>query len=387
MQDSDGTSQLFNLFMQATLPTPLDNEACPPYPNALNGPNQCLNPPAPPAPTPGTDPVFSVTPQGGSQVYQSSITWDDTGTGATTTARLVNTNAGNSSPAASGEPDAWFVEQTKDHGGNPFQVSYNTGRAGTQFQSLSMHYTDWSGNDETAYLLWVSSAGEYEFTPESSDIANCISNRGSCIMSPTVDYQSNGTDYSAQVVPPPGTLSGDSLSVAPTTSANPTEGSPVTFNANAQESLDVGLTYQWQYDQKYLQVPEGTTPQWVSCAQIVDIVGTGDPCLSAPVDGDGAQITFPTSGVYSVVLTVTDSLGFSTSDTFNVTVGDVAPTVALAAVESDPLLQQFCSHRGSADRSASVQRPRRASRVSDGYRRILQPRGSAGCPDAQHPLG
>src|SRR5262249_32643950 len=74
----NGLSELYSLFIQATVPSPTTTSACVPYPNNGLSPNQCLNPLEPPAATPNSDPIFAVTPQAqpgqtSSTQYQSSI--------------------------------------------------------------------------------------------------------------------------------------------------------------------------------------------------------------------------------------------------------------------------------------------------------------------------
>jgi hypothetical protein len=107
------------------------------------------------------------------------------------------------------------------------------------------------------------------------------------------------------------------------------EGSPVQFSAgtfgpvsafSAPGQLKDPVTYAWQFQENqcgigclgYIGGPEYTTPK------------SGNP--------DGTiSWSFPTSGNYSVILSVTDTVtGGTATDTFSVPVADVPPTLAIS---------------------------------------------------------
>ena len=313
--ESDGQATLYELFVGATLPTPTDqtcdNSAGIPagvtvvdgFFSAGSYP-PCLNPtPIPPASA--TDPQFVVQEKGGTLTSTaSSISWQDAAAGTTSTTRL----SGN-----------WFVTNEAT-------------------QSLSITYTDWAGNEQVAWLVGSASAGYqflgYNLTAGSGQTINtstCYTD-GLCSVSPTIDYVgSDGNDYSASVQPPGsgtsvGTVSGDNPTGFPTWGPA-VEGSPVDFSPNtfgpldafdAQGQVSSPITYTWQFQQTVCNV---------GCLQ----TNVGAPDYTTPITSSGGtDYTFPTSGTYAVLLTATDANGEQAVDSFNVTVGDVPPTLTLS---------------------------------------------------------
>ncbi len=312
---TSGQATLYELFVGATLPTPT-NQTCdnsspiPPGVTVTDGTiilqgsfMPCLNPtPIPPASA--TDPQFVVQEKGGTLTSTaSSITWQDAAAGTTTTARL----SGN-----------WFVTNEST-------------------QSLSITYTDWDGNEQVAWLVGSPSTG-YQFignnltagNGQQPDPSTCLTD-GVCWTSGSIDYVGgNGNDYSAGVQPPGsgssvGTVSGDNPTGFP--SWGPAvEGSPVDFSPNtfgplgafdAQGQVSSPITYTWQFQQTVCNV---------GCLQ----TNVGAPDYTTPITSSGGtDYTFPTSGTYAVLLTATDANGEQAVDSFNVSVGDVPPTLTL----------------------------------------------------------
>src|SRR5262249_28108654 len=149
------------------------------------------------------------------QTLASSITWKDTDSGTTTTARLH----GN-----------WFITQSN----------------GAETQSLRISYTDWDGKSQNAWLLGDPTDGYtfVTFSPPADasttvDVATCVAN-GYCGADASIKYVgADGQKYSATVrgyLPPTGT---------PTYSANPVETRPVSFDANgfAPGGATLPITY------------------------------------------------------------------------------------------------------------------------------------------------
>ena len=225
LSSTNGASDLFSLFVGATLPTPLDqtcdNSAGIPAGVTIVGGSAlpgsfplCLNPTAIP-PATSTDPQFAVQAKGGLlSSTTSSITWQDAASETTMTARL----SGN-----------WFIVQPNG--------------ASAEAQTLSIPYTDWDGNEQLAWLVGSASTGYqfvgYDVTAGASTPLNpstCISD-GTCWTSPSIDYVgSDGNDYSAQVQAPGtgpvlGTVSGDNPAGVPLF-GDAVEGSPAEFFAN-----------------------------------------------------------------------------------------------------------------------------------------------------------
>ena len=312
---SSGQAALYTLFVGASLPVPA-NQTCdnsspiPPGVTVTAGSitsegstPSCLNPtPIPPASP--TDPQFVVEEQGSTTgSTASSITWDDAVTGTTTTARL----SGN-----------WFV------------LNGST-------QDLSITYTDWAGDEQVAWLVGSPSTG-YGFVGFNAttalaagtqlDPSTCLAD-GACWTSPTIDYVSDGNDYSASVQSPitaAGTMTGDdptgSVGVGTAVEGRPVEFDPTTFGPadafNSAGQLVDPMSYTWQF-----QVP--------TCALGCLQVNGAEPQFTSPVTSTGAYTyTFPTSGSFLVQLTATDeNTGEQASDTFAVQVEDVPPTLAL----------------------------------------------------------
>ncbi len=313
--ESDGQATLYELFVGATLPTPTDqtcdnSAGIPPGVTVVGGGvfsagsfPACLNPTSIP-PASATDPQFVVQEKGGTLTSTaSSITWQDAAAGTTSTARL----SGN-----------WFITNEST-------------------QSLSITYTDWDGNEQVAWLVGSPSAG-YQFlgynltagSGQTIDSSTCYTD-GLCSVSPSIDYVgSDGNDYSASVQAPGtgtsvGTVSGDNPTGFPVWGAA-VEGSAVEFSPNTFGPLDAfgsqgevtsPITYTWQFQQNVCNV---------GCLQ----VNVGEPDYTGPITSTGAtDYTFPTSGTYAVLLTATDANGEQAVDSFNVSVGDVPPSLTL----------------------------------------------------------
>ena len=320
LSGTNGASDLFSLFVGATLPTPTD-QTCdnsvgiPPgvtvtgFTFAPGSFPACLNPTVIP-PAASTDPQFVVQAKGGVQSSTtSSITWKDTAVGADLTARL----SGN-----------WFV----------VQADGSTAAA----QTLSIPYTDWNGDSQLAWLVGSPATGYqfvgYDATAGASTALNpstCISD-GTCWTSPSIDYVgSDGNDYQAEVQAPGtgnvlGTVSGDNPTGVPLF-GDAVEGSPVEFFANtfgplsafgADGQLDGNMTYTWQFQQTVCNL---------GCLQ----VNVGGPDYTTPIKSTGVTYyTFPTSGTYAAQLTATDlDNGDQAVDDFSVQVAAVPPTLAL----------------------------------------------------------
>jgi uncharacterized protein YjbI with pentapeptide repeats len=325
--DSSKAPALYGLFVGATLPTPSNTTCDNSLTTSIIGttPAPCLNAPPIPSAT-STDATFSIQQQGTTTTGDAnSISWKDTEQNTTTTGRL-NGN--------------WFIDQVTNAAGTTSTV-----------QTLRMQYTDWNGTERTAYVVDFPTDG-YKFvgftTPGPSNPPvnwkTCVSD-GTCFYSSSIDYVgTDGKNYSATIVPPPVPV------VAPTWSANPLEGSPMTFNAHGFSPAGSTLTYQWQF-----QVPGS------NCV-------SGCSNFTAPISGNPVSYTWPTSGNLQVQLTATDTQNRSTVDTFVVSVGDVPPTLTLApacpntpacdthtvALGSTTSLQGTITHAGSADTESAT---------------------------------
>jgi hypothetical protein len=292
---TDGATTIYNLFVGATLPAPVDRTCDNStvnwefIPLTVNGvtrlsPNPpCLNVTDIPSAS-GTDPHFLVQAKDATtQTTSPTITWKDAASGTTTTARLS---------------ENWFIENES-------------------VQTLRMAYTDWNGTEQTAWLLGDPTNG-YGFlilSSSTADPSTCVTD-GTCSFSPSIDYVgSDGQDYSASVrgySPPAGS---PSYSTA-------VEASPVTFQANdfAPGGATTPITYTWQFQKAGCGIP---------C--VLDDAGVpAPPEYSDPVSGDTATYTWQTSGTYHISLTATDAKGLQANDTFTVAVGDVPPRLQVS---------------------------------------------------------
>jgi hypothetical protein len=327
LTDNSQAPGLYDLFIGATLPSP-KNSTCDNNQIALTTiPTPCLNPtPIPDATL--SDPNFAIQAQGSTTTtYANSLTWKDTVTNRINSARLHET---------------WFIEQQTPTGGSTT----------TPFQALHIHYTDWSGNGQTASLvndpgkgymfasIPDSSTGKSSFNPSTCGPDN------TCSYSPTIQYVgTDGNKYTAKVAP-------TVPQVSPFWNAHPVEGSPVTFHANGSSPVGSSLTYQWAFE---MPIPPGSS----TC-----ISGLGNTCsTTVSASGDPVSNTWTTSGTFQVTLTATDAQGRQTVDTFPVLIRDVPPTLSLAPacpdaspcdVRSGPpgsttTLTGSITHAGSAD--------------------------------------
>ena len=187
LSNSSEAQGLYSLFVGATLPAPTFT-SCNNTPTGLviGGRNTVLAPTAPclnatPVPAEQTfDPQWVVTPRGSStSTTQPTITWADASTQLNSTAYLD----GN-----------WFVD-TATIGGTQATV-----------QTLRLQYTDWDGNENTAWLFDNASPPEFLTIPDSALGANfnpsTCSTSGTCSLTPTIDLVgADGSDYSVSVTP------------------------------------------------------------------------------------------------------------------------------------------------------------------------------------------
>lgn len=177
---------LYNLFVGSTLPAPTftscDNSASGGITvvGAASMPTApCLNASTVPSQS-SSDPQWVVTPKGsGTSTTQPSITWQDAASGLTT-ATFLHGN--------------WFVDTSTINGTQ------------ATVQSLRFNYTDWQGNENTAWLFANANPPEFLTVPASAlgssfDPSTCLST-ATCSLTTTIDFVGgDGSDYSASVAP------------------------------------------------------------------------------------------------------------------------------------------------------------------------------------------
>jgi hypothetical protein len=330
LNDVNGTTSLYSLFVDATLPAPspqscdngshqqgliIDGQVI----TETVGGGNCLNAtPIPPASS--GDLTFGLRWNLGRNGFANSatastITLVDSGLGITQTARL----SGN-----------WFI--TQPSGGTAWA------------QTLSIVYTDWKrGGDEQIVWLLGNPTGGYRFVGYDQTLANndaqnagvneipfdpatCLA-RSICWTNSFIDYVgSDGNDYQATVHSPNASTGaptyGDfgSFLKANAPTFNASEGEPVVFFANgfAPQGASGQVDYTWEFQQ-------------TACN--IDCLAQTGVDYTAPVDDPGGVLsestdiryTWPTSGLYSVRLTATDATGAQAVDTFTVNVADIPP--------------------------------------------------------------
>jgi hypothetical protein len=323
LNDQSGAGELYSLFVDVTLPPPPpagdtatafpETDCAGTFFDSFNYDHICLDPPAPPAYDPQTDPAFMVSVNGGTATLQKTISWYDNATKLSNTAYLDRT---------------WFVDTVTTSGGTVLQAKDDDGVARTALMYLRIHYTDWSGNEQTAYLFNLPGTG-YEFvsTDQQSSTTSlnpttCVTDK-TCVISTTLQYvDSAGVKSSAQVIPAPVPTITNTSVINPSGTSNPIEGVQVSLKATATSPVPTTLTYSWQIQDK----PLATSTTICLDSQFHQI-----PCPppTVTVTGNPAAYTFPTSGSFAVTLTVTNAVGMFATSSFTVTASDQAPKVAL----------------------------------------------------------
>jgi hypothetical protein len=292
LSNSTQAQGLYSLFVGSTQPSPTftscDNTSSG---VVIAGPGTTLGATAPclnATPVPPYEsyyPQWVVTPQGSTtSSTQPTITWTDAATQLTSTTYLD----GN-----------WFV--------NTSTV------AGTQaiVQSLRLQYTDWNGNENTAWLFDNASSPEFLVIPDSAlgpnfDASTCLTS-GSCSLTPTIDMVgADGTDFSASATsgseaPPPGAtppLCAQDNIAGCTDSLNPTTTTLTSSPTDADEGQSVTLT-------ATISDPNATgTVNFVS--------GSNDLCSNVPVQ----QVEDQSSGGAGIIL-LTFAAAATCSTTFS----------------------------------------------------------------------
>ena len=313
--NSTAMGGLFSLFVGATEPAPTDNSCD----NSSGGGGlqvtgigggtataPCLNATAIPSQS-AADPTFDISVEGAAATPSATLTWFDTG------------SHNNDSAWVTGN---WFVE-TSTSTATPTT---------TTSQALSINYTDWSGNEDTAWLEDTPSTG-YEFVgyvdPSGSgsppDPSTCQSD-GTCFVSNSIEYiDQNGQKDSATLQPAPTpTVSGISVS------ANPVEGTAATLTADATAPAGESLTYDWAIQDKPLS--GGTLSCTVNLSQCTIV--PPPPVTVNTGSKNTLSYTFPTSGSFSVSVTATDTDGLTGTGSATANVADVNPTLTLDSGDS-----------------------------------------------------
>ena len=265
-----GTVALFSEFIQTTLPEALTS-SCAGIVDGF-GAQLCDNAPTPAAQGP-TDPSYLVTPNGSTQATatRAIATLDPLGVWEHT---YLSGNG-------------WFVNQ------------YCTGPhlqgCGPTFQSLSMSYTDQTGNHWMAERIRDSSGNPaFALTPlDSSNAGACNTKRAdgtSVCITPTIQVKDDNNQS-------------DTVSMVPASNLTPTATINVaalaghlqaTFTATASDPGHSALNYQWNFNFQQ------------NCP---------NSSVCSPGSSDNSATTTWTAtnpGQYTASLTVTDGLGYST---------------------------------------------------------------------------
>lgn len=294
--DTDSTTNLFSLFVGATTPMPTLDRSCdnsnitPGFltitiigtDQQILSPNTpCLNPTRIPAAA-ATDPQFVVKNASGVEVLSPTISVKDSASDIVTTARL----SGN-----------WFI----------------TSANGTTAQTLRLAYTDWEGNQQSAWLTGTPTDG-YAFltaavdSSETTAASTCIDD-GTCSAGATIEFiGADDQPYSATVrayQAPTGT---------PTVS-NAEESIPAILDAGgfAPGGAVEPVTYRWSF-------------KGADCALVI-----GLPCSElGNATGSTVTFTWDAGGTYQVDLTATDAIGAQATTSLQVSVASLPPAFAFA---------------------------------------------------------
>jgi MBG domain (YGX type)/IPT/TIG domain/PKD domain len=372
LQTQSGVQSLYGLFVGATMPAeplylcsgseapgnsegavPLSGVPGAPVGSSTSAPAGICNTPPIPAQS-QSDPVFCVQENGSlssstdpcvgqpsSDVPESA---SGPGPGLASSITWVDGAAPNTSTDSAWLTSNWFVETATPSGGTPATV-----------QTLEVRYADWSGTEQTAWLIDTPRGYTFVGVAEQSssappfDPSTCVAD-GTCWTSPYINFVgADGNHYSAWVqgttsaatngtpgptTPPPGLALGatvtsltEQVTLTATASADPVEGAPETFSATGVSQYGLPLTYSWQFQQ--LAPPGG----FQLCETIDPTTGASSPspCWSSSVTGANVSFTWPTTGTYLVQVTASDAYGNSATDTFSVTVGDVPPTLSVSS--------------------------------------------------------
>jgi hypothetical protein len=320
----DDTEQAQNIyidFIEATQPAPLYGTCVPLVASGILRP--CLNAPAIPAADfntqdPNHDPIFAIQ-QGGSgpTTYSTQLTWKDQNTDVDADGDVGSNDTDNDASQDAGAP---IIKTARVH--ENWFITHVTDLPGNTVQTLRLHYTDWSGNGQNAWLFNDPTTG-YRFlsvpdlnTGTTLTPSTCQTDK-TCTYSSSIQYVgADGNHYTASLV---------SSAPASTIIADPdyyvAEGTPLTLTANSPVQ---GATYSWQF-----QVPETCTS---------DTQCTGADALTSPVSGASASYTWPADGTYKAVVTTTLPGGATSTSQLFIHVIPVTPTLTLspAAPSSDP---------------------------------------------------
>ena len=332
LSNSSEIQGLYGLFVGATLPAPTftgcDNSALTittsgGFPVA-NTP--CLNATPVPAQSP-YDPQWVVTPKGGTtSTTQPTLSWQDTSTGLNTTTYL-NGN--------------WFISST------------TVGGTSATTQNLRLQYTDWNGDEQTAWLFANASPAEFLTVSDSALGANfdpntCLTD-GTCSVTSSLDViGSDGNGYSVSVtggaeVPPqpPATplclvsSAGPPSCLPPITSSTTLAGpTTVQLNQPANFTATVGANY--------LSGSEHTQGTVAFSANFAGLC----PDVSVPAGTTSTQVsctaTFTHTGTEYLFATFSDGVGDTSSQaelTVDV-VNQVPTTTSLAPSTTTPVVGQ-----------------------------------------------
>jgi hypothetical protein len=327
LADSTQAPNLFVTFIEATQPAPTYNTCVPVVASGIL--RQCLN--APPIPAadfnsqdPNHDPIFAIQQGGtGPTTYSTQLTWRDQqsdvdgdgDSGSNDTDSDASQDTGPAIIKTARVHENWFITRVTD-------------LPGTTVQTLRLHYTDWSGNGQNAWLFNDPTNG-YEFlsvpdlaTSQTLTPSTCQTD-GTCTLSSSIQYVgADGYHYTASLV---------SSAPASTITADPgyfvTEGTPLTLTANSPVQ---GATYSWQF--WALEVcPDGATND-------TQCTNNASSPYTAPVSGASASYTWNADGEFWVQLTTTLPGGASSISDIRIHVIPVTPTLTLSPVapSTDP---------------------------------------------------